>query len=629
MARRRRNQFRPLSRRGNTEGHVAGSPKGGKRGTVRPAGTKAPVTDTSPEPGQQFTPPPPPRQSGGTSGDLTIPDYQPETPTKKRRPRPAPRRSQPSPISPLLETLNDLLSPDPNRRSLVSESVLEPLTDLARDAGREIRETAKGAVELPKQRVSSFGDRPTLGTPTTAQLVKAAQADQLRTNQKGKVTVPATRRAARELQQAKQDVQRSGGGIEGITHGPQATRFANALAKYTGINPRAIGAWVQAEGGGWGGSGVSGGEAGKNNWLGVGYPGHQTPFARSPHFNTTPERAAKATADWMRGLIGDEYDYGAAPSIETIIPRSKGKGPQAFLRALADSGWGTTVEHVAQNLATIRNRPADPDAVRNLRAARQQAERLGIGTGGPGRPKPRLGQLIAGPGVDLSTSSPAILQLGRVIAGQVGEPLTINSAARPGSITTSGNVSDHSSGNALDIHALSTRYGTPADEEKGNRIAYETVMAAGGGRDLAEQIAAEGGAISFTNQDGVRVQVIWRSDVGGDHHNHVHVGISGATGDARFEAGVGSFTGGLTSGQVGQLTEATGMSPGQIDAAVAQDPKRGDRLLRGLGYTVVPAEVPISELLRTLSLDPDDVAAGGEEREGGGTIARLLARRRL
>jgi hypothetical protein len=356
----------------------------------------------------------PSRQSGGTSGDLSIPGYTPKTPTVPYSPSAPPTSIQqgirhetsppPSETSAgstsladryLFHRLADLLTPGPTAAeiaqaastlgvkpkalsagvSAASKGVSEGIKEL----GKDVAEGVRAATKLPDHRVvRAFGHK-TLGTPTLRQLTSAERKGQLQVNQKGRVTVPATRKAARELTQARRSA--SGvGQIEGVTHGPQAERFANALAKLTGISPKAIGAWVQAEGGGWGGSGVSGGEAGKNNWLGVGYPGEQTPFSQSPYFNRSPELAAKATAAWMEGKIGHEYNYRAAPSIQSIIPQSKGKGPQAFLRALGSSGWGTDVGSVAQDLGMIHISPADPKVLRQLAAARVQAQKLGIPT---------------------------------------------------------------------------------------------------------------------------------------------------------------------------------------------------------------------------------------------------------
>lgn len=140
--------------------------------------------------------------------------------------------------------------------------------------------------------------------------------------------------------------------IEGITHGGEAKEFAQYLSKYTGLDPQFVGAWVQSEGGGY----AAGGEAGKNNWLGVGYPGEPTPFGRSSYFSGSPKKAAKATADWIKGTLEGVpgYEYSAAQGIREIISKAAGKGPEAALQALSESGWGTDTSAVATNLGMIQ-----------------------------------------------------------------------------------------------------------------------------------------------------------------------------------------------------------------------------------------------------------------------------------
>jgi hypothetical protein len=543
--------------------------------------------------------------------------------TVRPQPRPAPSLSQPSPISPLLDTLNDLLSPDPNRRSLVSESVLQPLTDLARNAGREVRKGAEAAVELPSKRVDAAFGRPTLGVPQLRQVVQAARNDQLGVNQNGKLTIPATRRAARDLKEAKQEAARSGGGIEGITHGPQATRFANTLTRLTGIHPKAVGAWVQAEGGGWGGSGVSGGEAGKNNWLGVGYPGHQTPFARSPHFNTTPERAAKATAEWMEGKLGDEYDYGAAPSIETILPRSKGKGPQAFLQALADSGWGTTVEHVAQNLSMIRNRPADPEAVQKLQAAKQEARRLGIPTSPDLEQGPRPDVVYVRADAKgmtewaeaaVGTAEGSAKQANwSAITGGVTDPwcaVFINAGLKRRGIELPPNVS-HSESFLDPAWKGGTQLGTTdlRKAKPGDILVFD--WGDGGETDHTALYIGNGEMVGGNESDAVQQNTVPAESIVGIARPH--------------------YKGGKVAVDASAPLPSYSPSAGLVSApAGATAPGGATGLLQQQRAPVAASPIPISELLKTLSLNPDEVAAEGEEaREGDGTIARLLARKRL
>jgi hypothetical protein len=110
------------------------------------------------------------------------------------------------------------------------------------------------------------------------------------------------------------------------------------------------------------------------------------------------------------------------------------------------------------------------------------------------------------PGVDADVT-PIIRAIGERIAGHCGHPLVVTSARRPGAITANGNVSDHASGNALDI-GMAANGGTN-DGPVGDRIAT----------------AARHGGLINVIVAGLRIQLIWKTDEGGDHHDHVHVGV--------------------------------------------------------------------------------------------------------
>lgn len=91
--------------------------------------------------------------------------------------------------------------------------------------------------------------------------------------------------------------------------------------------------------------------------------------------------------------------------------------------------------------------------------------------------------------------------------------------------TTSGNVSDHFSGNAADFGMVAN--GGTDDGPVGDAIAASAFLAAGIPHDEAVALARAGGARTIVS-NGLRIQIIWKSDVGGNHHNHVHVGIGRA-----------------------------------------------------------------------------------------------------
>lgn len=94
--------------------------------------------------------------------------------------------------------------------------------------------------------------------------------------------------------------------------------------------------------------------------------------------------------------------------------------------------------------------------------------------------------------------------------------LNISSGTRaPGGLTTSGKVSDHGDGSAADIAARGKR---------GDQIAEAAFLELGVDSKQAKQWAKAGGLYNI-NRDGKRYQIIWKTNQGGNHYDHVHVGI--------------------------------------------------------------------------------------------------------
>jgi 3D (Asp-Asp-Asp) domain-containing protein len=135
---------------------------------------------------------------------------------------------------------------------------------------------------------------------------------------------------------------------------------------------------------------------------------------------------------------------------------------------------------------------------------------------------------------------PIVIRYVQHIHGIVGgPPIVITSGTRPGDTTTSGNVSDHSYGMAADLGNTANGFpyarGRP-EPSRGDRIAAAAMVIAGMKGGPAYELARSGGAHTLCAKNSLRVQVIWRSDVGGDHYDHVHVGLrqGGCTGSGHL-----------------------------------------------------------------------------------------------
>lgn len=138
------------------------------------------------------------------------------------------------------------------------------------------------------------------------------------------------------------------------------------------------------------------------------------------------------------------------------------------------------------------------------------------GTAGtPGRTRGRVNVAANAdrPGVGLT---PGIMKLVGEVAGRVGHPLTIGTGTNHNRMTVDGNVSDHWSGNAADL---------PTSPGAQNiRLGRNALIALG--MSAAEAGRAQGGIYNLPYGHGRRIQVIFNTNAGGDHHNHVHVGVS-------------------------------------------------------------------------------------------------------
>lgn len=117
------------------------------------------------------------------------------------------------------------------------------------------------------------------------------------------------------------------------------------------------------------------------------------------------------------------------------------------------------------------------------------------------------------PGIGLT---PDIQRVLRQLSAHVGHPIDVGTGTNHNRLTVDGNVSDHWSGNAADIPT------TPGAQNI--RLGRNALLALGMPRDQA--MKATGGIYNLPYGSGRRIQVIFNTNEGGDHHNHVHVGVT-------------------------------------------------------------------------------------------------------
>jgi hypothetical protein len=90
--------------------------------------------------------------------------------------------------------------------------------------------------------------------------------------------------------------------------------------------------------------------------------------------------------------------------------------------------------------------------------------------------------------------------------------------------TKSGGISDHYSGNT-DSYAVDFMLDTAFDGDKTAATNFAIAIAQNAGKDIDSWKPYINSYLNVHTPDGYRVQIIWLSMVGGNHYDHVHVGV--------------------------------------------------------------------------------------------------------
>jgi hypothetical protein len=115
------------------------------------------------------------------------------------------------------------------------------------------------------------------------------------------------------------------------------------------------------------------------------------------------------------------------------------------------------------------------------------------------------------PGVHITAIT---MQFLGAVAHELGGTVTVSTGTNHNRLTTTGNVSDHWDGHAGDCGI---------SWNNGDKVASAALRTCGWGRISAWNAARRGGLYNCSWK-GHRVQVIWKTYIGGNHYNHVHLG---------------------------------------------------------------------------------------------------------
>jgi hypothetical protein len=108
------------------------------------------------------------------------------------------------------------------------------------------------------------------------------------------------------------------------------------------------------------------------------------------------------------------------------------------------------------------------------------------------------------------------------MAGLYGKPVVVSTGTNHDRLTVDGNVSDHWDGHAADL-GMATNGGSDGGRV-GDLLMTACLRVAGVPPARAAGQARKGGL--YTLRGGaLRIQCIWKTYAGGNHHTHVHVGV--------------------------------------------------------------------------------------------------------
>lgn len=184
-------------------------------------------------------------------------------------------------------------------------------------------------------------------------------------------------------------------------------------------------------------------------------------------------------------------------------------GYQAPQASAAPQEQGPTLEE--QLVAASQLRGPEPDPI-----ARNDAEVRGGGAQPSRRGAPTRGGVEFNPGADApgNRTNGGVRYLASLVAGEFGEPVRVGTGTNHSRFTVNGKVSEHSTGDAVDI---------PASGERLTSLGAAALRAVGYTPSQAKRMARAGGIFNV-NFRGRRAQIIVNTEKGGNHYDHLHVG---------------------------------------------------------------------------------------------------------
>lgn len=425
-----------------------------------------------------------------------------------------------------IKRANELLhgvKPEPEKVKVdpdTGKPILDPARDIIPAGGDPVR-IPKGARAW--RHAGSIKDLPVDANPVdleTAVVARAADANPLRTSIPA--SIPATRK--QQIKQAKRTLKAKAkfeasksGKVTGLPSGKEfLAPIYSKMAKKHGLGPKGasiLAAINEVETSF--GDNLSTSSAGAMGWMQF-MPGTWDAYGKGDPNDPNDAidaaanylKASGAPNDWDKAIFAYNHaDWYVRMVKEGAQKYPAGEGNQGGDPKLKNQ-WLRQVER--SNAMGVYEIPEAPSKDAAAKTMWRQPR------------KSRNGKMMANPDMGANMDIDGeVVRLGHTIAKWVGGEILINSGNRPG------DDGDHGAASALDIHALAARYGDAETEKRGDQIARAAVFAVGGTKEQADYVVQDtpGDTVTVESPNGARVQIIWKSNVGGDHYNHVHVGV--------------------------------------------------------------------------------------------------------
>lgn len=232
---------------------------------------------------------------------------------------------------------------------------------------------------------------------------------------------------------------------------------------------------------------------------------------------------APVAADAAQAAPGVEPEPATAVAPASILPQVQSQGiaapsfsaqvrlPQGAPAGVPSSGPPVSFAQriAATQLAVPEPEPEEPDVTGPTGAVADAVA---------GRPTThRKGRVVLAPGADRAgvKTQPGVLKVVQAIADRAGRKLVIGTGTNHSQMTSSGNISDHWTGNGADI---------PDSGDSLTRLGQDALIAAG--MPVKEARQAKGGIYNLPYGRKRRIQIIFNTTEGGNHWNHLHVGVT-------------------------------------------------------------------------------------------------------